>query len=137
PHGALYNHANRAPEVARGIAAAVASYDSKLLLVCQFGTALARAGRGAGVSLAYDGFLGGAYNGDGTLVSRGDQGGVYRDRRRATEQALRMVTEGSVVAIDGTVVDVEVDPLCVHGDNPEAVEFIGALRASWRWPGSR
>jgi len=33
-----------------------------------------------------------------------------------------------VVAIDGRRVDLEVDTLCAHGDNPEAVEFIAALR---------
>ena len=39
-----------------------------------------------------------------------------------------MVTQGRVVAIDGTPVDVQVDTLCAHGDNLEAVEFIAALR---------
>ena len=128
PHGALYNHANRAPDVARGIAAAIASYDPDLLLVCQFGTELARSGQEAGLNVAYEGFLDRAYNNDGTLVSRGVEGSVYQDRGKATEQALRMVTEGTVVAIDGTLVHLEVDTLCVHGDNPRAVEFIAALR---------
>ena len=128
PHGALYNHANRAPEVAKGIAAAIASYDPDLLLVCQFGTELARAGQEAGLQIAYEGFLDRAYNHDGTLVSRSVHGSVYHDGGKATEQALRMVTEGTVVAIDGTLVDVEVDTLCVHGDNPQAVEFLAVLR---------
>lgn len=128
PHGALYNHANRTPAVARGIAAAIASYDPQLLLVCQFGTELARAGREAGLKVAYEGFVDRAYNADGTLVSRSVEGSVYHDRGRATEQALRMVSEGTVVAMDGTLVDAPVDTLCVHGDNPHAVEFITALR---------
>lgn len=128
PHGALYNHANRTPDVARGIAAAIASYDRQLLLVCQFGTELARAGEEAGLKVAYEGFVDRAYNADGTLVSRSVEGSVYDDRGRATEQALRMVSEGTVVAMDGTLVDVPVDTLCAHGDNPHAVEFITALR---------
>ena len=128
PHGALYNHANHTPDVARGIAAAIASYDPHLLLVCQFGTELARAGVGAGLRIAYEGFVDRAYNADGTLVSRSVEGSVYHDRGRATEQALRMVSEGTVVAMDGTVVDVQVDTLCAHGDNPQAVELITALR---------
>jgi 5-oxoprolinase (ATP-hydrolysing) subunit A len=128
PHGALYNHANRTPDVARGIAAAIASYDPQLLLVCQFGTELARAGREAGLKVAYEGFVDRAYNAEGTLVSRSVEGSVYHDRGRATEQALRMVSEGTVVAMDGTLVDAPADTLCVHGDNPHAVEFITALR---------
>lgn len=128
PHGALYNHANSTPEVARAIAAAIASYDARLLLVCQFGTELARAGMDAGLTVAYEGFVDRAYSPDGTLVSRSIEGSVYDDPGRAIEQALRMVTQHRVVAIDGTLVDVEVDTLCAHGDNPEAVELIMALR---------
>jgi 5-oxoprolinase (ATP-hydrolysing) subunit A len=128
PHGALYNHANRSPELAAGIAAAIASYDPGLLLVCQHGTELARAGEAAGLTMAYEGFADRAYNRDGSLVSRAIPGSVHHDPRRATEQALRMVTDGTVVALDGTVVDVRVDTLCVHGDNPEAVELVRAVR---------
>jgi UPF0271 protein len=128
PHGALYNHANGNAEVAKGIAAAIASFNPRLLLVCQFGTELARAGVAAGLAVAYEGFMDRAYNPDGSLVSRALRGSVYHDPARATEQALRMVTEGKVVAVDGTVVDVKVDTLCAHGDNPEAVEFVTRVR---------
>jgi 5-oxoprolinase (ATP-hydrolysing) subunit A len=128
PHGALYNQANRSPDLALGIAAGVAAFDPGLLLVCQPGTELARAALAAGLTVAREGFADRAYNPDGTLVSRAVEGSVYHDPGRATEQALRMVTEGTVVALDGTVVDVRVDTLCVHGDNPEAVRLVGVLR---------
>jgi len=128
PHGALYNQANRSPDLARAIAAGIAAFDAGLVLVCQPGTELARAGAAAGLAIAHEGFVDRAYNPDGTLVSRAVEGSVYHDAERAAEQALRMVTEGQVVALDGTVVDVQVDTLCVHGDNPEAVRFVGLLR---------
>src|SRR5262245_44954584 len=70
PHGALYNQANRSPELARGIAAGIAASDRGLVLVCQFGTELAAAGLAAGLTVAYEGFVDRAYNPDGTLVSR-------------------------------------------------------------------
>jgi len=128
PHGALYNQANRSPDLAAGIVAGIAAFDPGLLLVCQPGTELARAGEAAGLTVAHEGFADRAYRADGTLVSRSVEGSVYHDPGRATEQALRMVTEGTVVALDGTVVDVRIDTLCVHGDNPEAVRLVGVLR---------
>ena len=128
PHGALYNQANGSPDLARGIASGIAAFDAGLLLVCQPGTELARAGEAAGLTVAHEGFADRAYRGDGTLVSRAVEGSVYHDSGRATEQALRMVTEGTVVALDGTRVDVRVDTLCVHGDNPEAVRLVATLR---------
>ena len=39
-----------------------------------------------------------------------------------------MITEGTVVAMDGTVVELRVDTLCVHGDNPDAADFIRGLK---------
>src|SRR5438105_9062488 len=127
-HGALYNHANRSAEVARGIAAGIASFRPDLLMVCQPGSQLEKAALEAGLRVAYEGFVDRAYNPDGTLASRRLEGTLFHDPKRAIEQALRMVAEGAVVAMDGTVVELHVDTLCVHGDNPDAVDFVSGLR---------
>jgi 5-oxoprolinase (ATP-hydrolysing) subunit A len=128
PHGSLYTQANRDADLAAGIAAGIAAADPGLLLVCQFGTELARAGVAAGLEVAYEGFVDRAYNPDGTLVARRLPGSVLHDQGEATEQALSMVREGTVRAADGTIVDLTVDTLCVHGDNPGAVTFMRSLR---------
>jgi 5-oxoprolinase (ATP-hydrolysing) subunit A len=127
-HGALYNHAARNHDVARGIVAGMASFRPDLLLVCQPGSEMERAAEEAGLTIAYEGFVDRAYNPDGTLASRRLEGSVLHDPELATEQALRMVTEGTVVAIDGSVVELRVDTLCVHGDNPDAAGFVRRLR---------
>ncbi len=128
PHGALYNHAASSREVAKGIAAGIASFRSDLLIVCQPGSEMEKAALEAGLAVAREGFIDRAYNADGKLASRRLEGALYHDAERALEQALRMVTAGEVVALDGTVVALPVDTLCVHGDNPDAVDFIGRLR---------
>jgi UPF0271 protein len=89
---------------------------------------MAAAAGPAGLTVAQEGFVDRAYNPDGTLVSRRIEGSVYHDPDRAAEQALRMVAEGTVVAIDGTVVEIRVDTLCAHGDNPEAVRLLTTVR---------
>lgn len=127
-HGALYNQAVRNAELAKGIAAGIASFRPDLLIVCQSGTEVERAAIEAGLTVAYEGFVDRAYNADGTLASRKLEGALLHDPRRAVDQALRMVAEGTVVAMDGTVVELRVDTLCVHGDNPDAVDFVKGLR---------
>lgn len=129
PHGALYNHAAKNREVAKGIASGIASFNPELLVVCQPGSEMDLAATEAGLAVAREGFVDRAYNPDGTLASRRVEGTLYHDSRRAVEQAVRMVTESRVVALDGTGVELEVDTLCVHGDNPDAVDFIRRLRA--------
>jgi UPF0271 protein len=41
---------------------------------------------------------------------------------------VRLATQGEVVAVDGTVVQVRPDSLCIHGDTPGAVEMAAAVR---------
>jgi UPF0271 protein len=127
-HGALYNHASAHADVAEGIAAGVAAFGGDLILVALPGSELERAGRAAGLRVAREGFADRAYNPDGSLVSRRLPGAVHTDAATAAEQALRMVTEGKVRCLDGTVIDVAVDTLCCHGDNPHAVQFAKEVR---------
>ncbi len=45
------------------------------------------------------------------------------------KRALKMAKEGKVVATDGTEIDLQVHTLCVHGDNPSAVDLVKTIRA--------
>jgi UPF0271 protein len=45
------------------------------------------------------------------------------------ERAVRMATKGEVLAVDGTLVGVRPDSLCIHGDTPGAVGMAAAVRA--------
>jgi UPF0271 protein len=42
-----------------------------------------------------------------------------------------MIEEGRVTCADGEVVSVNADTICVHGDGPNAVEFVRALRRAF------
>jgi UPF0271 protein len=39
-----------------------------------------------------------------------------------------MVKEGVVEAVDGSLVKVKADTICVHGDNPQAVDFAKKIK---------
>ncbi|MNH32026.1 LamB/YcsF family protein [compost metagenome] len=41
---------------------------------------------------------------------------------------LRLVREGVVEAVDGSIVPLQADSICVHGDNSAAVQTAKALR---------
>ena len=83
-----------------------------------------------------------AYQADGTLVPRSQEGAVLHDVDSIVERAVRLATKGEVVAVDGTVVQVRPDSLCIHGDTPGAVEMAavsvpGWKRPVWNWSRSR
>ena len=39
-----------------------------------------------------------------------------------------MVKEGKVVCIDGTEIELTAETICVHGDNPAALELVRNIR---------
>ena len=64
--------------------------------------------------------------GDGCWIG---PGAVIHDKDEAISRTIRMVTEGKVTAITGEEVSIEAHSICVHGDNPSAVEFVKNIRA--------
>ena len=74
----------------------------------------------------HEAFADRAYNVDGTLVSRRLPDAVIADPAEVAARVLRMVCEHEVVAIDGTVVPLNADSVCVHGDSPSAVAMARA-----------
>ena len=73
-----------------------------------------------------------AYNDDGTLVSRKLPGAVIKDEELAIRRVVRMVKEGTVETISGHEIAMRADSICVHGDNPKALEFVKNIREVWR-----
>ncbi|WP_136519084.1 LamB/YcsF family protein [Cellulomonas telluris] len=130
PHGALYNAVVHDEEQARAVVEAVAALDPALVLLGLPGSQVLRLAADAGLRTATEAFVDRGYAPDGTLVARGLPGALVTDSREAAERAVRMATEGAVVAVDGRTVPVAADSLCLHSDTPGAVPIAGAVRAA-------
>ena len=129
PHGALFNMAVRSAELSAAIARAVAAFDRSLILFGLPGSEILTAGRAAGLRVAAEVFADRAYEPDGSLASRRKPGSVIHDADAVVARAIRMVKERSVVAVDGSVVPLEVDTMCVHGDTPGSDDLAAKIRA--------
>ena len=80
-----------------------------------------------GVVACEEGFCDRAYRPDGGLVERGRAGALLDDPEEAAAQALSLA-RGAVAAVDGSVLTLWVDTLCIHGDSPGAVAMANAVR---------
>jgi UPF0271 protein len=129
PHGALFNMAARDAELSAAIARAVAAFDASLIVFGLPGSEILKAGRAAGLRVAAEVFADRAYERDGSLASRRKPGSVIHDAAAVVARAVRMVTERSVVAIDGSVVPLVADTICVHGDTPGSDDLAARIRA--------
>ncbi|HUR91835.1 MAG TPA: 5-oxoprolinase subunit PxpA [Gemmatimonadaceae bacterium] len=128
PHGALYNRAMVDVAAADSIARAVIETDPSVVVLCMPGSALHLAAEDAGLRVAREAFLDRAYQSARRLVPRTDPGALASDPDAAADAAERMVLESVVTSVDGMVHPIHPDSLCVHGDNPDAVLLLRAVR---------
>lgn len=135
PHGALYNLAATDEGLAMAITSAVRAYDRGLLLFAPPGSALARAGLSAGLTVVREGFADRAYQANGHLVPRHVFGSVILDDAEAAAQAVNLALRSTVTAIDGSRVSLAIDSLCVHGDAPGAAVRAATVRQALRSAG--
>jgi UPF0271 protein len=128
PHGALYNTAATNLELATAIARAIKAYDRSLVLFGPPASALCEAARAEGLRFAAEGFADRAYERDGSLVARRMPGAVLEGAAHVVSRAIGMIKERRVAAIDGAVVPLHIETICVHGDTPGAGRLAASLR---------
>ena len=135
PHGALYNLAARDAAVARAVAEGVRDCGPELVLFALAGSTGARVAEELGLRVAHEVFADRTYQPDGSLTPRSRAEALISDEFVAVEQALRMMSEGKVRAVDGTEVAIRADTLCLHGDGAHAVEFAQRIRSAFEHAG--
>ena len=128
PHGALYNTIVTDTQQARAVAAAVAAVDTGLPVLGLAGSAFFAEARRLGLRTVTEGFADRAYLADATLVPRGQPGAVLHDATEIADRVEQMVTTGTITAVDGTRIELNVESICVHGDSPGATQIARAVR---------
>lgn len=137
PHGALYNRAAHDPRAAAAIAEAIRDVNPALPLLGLAGSEMMRAAARAGIGFASEAFVDRGYRADGTLVPREEPGAIISDVGEAVERAIKLVSQRSLSAVDGTELHVHAQSLCVHGDNPDARAMLQELRTRLESAGLR
>jgi 5-oxoprolinase (ATP-hydrolysing) subunit A len=130
PHGAMYNMAAKSRLIADAIAQAVADFDSSLILFGLAGSELIHSGKEKGLVTVQEVFADRTYQPDGTLTSRNENNSIIHDLKFAAQRVIRMIKEKKVTATDGTEVAITADTVCIHGDEPAALDFILELKHS-------
>ena len=128
PHGALYNTITVEQEQARAVAAAVHAVDPGLPVLGLAGSAFFAEAKRLGLRTVAEVFADRAYLPDGQLVPRHHEGAVLREPEEIADRVAVMVRAGQVSAIDGSMIDVDAESICVHGDSPGAVQIATAVR---------
>ena len=129
-HGALGNLSNDEDDYALAIGRAIKGVDPSLVMVVMPTLPTERAAEKLGLKMAREVFADRTYDDSGNLTSRKKPGAVLHDPEAASQRMLRWMQEKAVETVTGKRIPVEIDTICVHGDEPTAVAMARTVRAA-------
>lgn len=127
PHGALYNKAAKELSLATIVAKSVKKFSKQLILVGLAGSRLVEAGESVGLKVLSEGFADRVYEPDGSLRSRNLPGAMITNPKEVAHHGLELARNGVTVLIEGKTFHWEIQTICLHGDEPNAIENARAL----------
>ncbi|MGZ2225488.1 LamB/YcsF family protein [Glutamicibacter nicotianae] len=129
PHGALYNTIVHHEVHAQAVIDAIKAFGTDLPVLLLPGSIALQKAEAAGLRGVAEAFADRNYTPEGTLVSRREANAVLHDPAQVTENMVRLATEGTIVAVDGSTIKMPAESICLHGDTAGAVAMASAVRA--------
>lgn len=123
-HGAFYNYMSGHEKAFLELAASIEkAFEGVIFLTLGTGRTkdLKRAGQELGLRIVLEAFPDRAYTDEGKLLDRRHDGAVLKDPEVIARRAVTMVLQKGIESVNGRWVDMEVDTLCIHGDNEESL----------------
>jgi len=127
PHGAFYSVLRTDEALADAVSEAIAQLTDHPMLYWPAPTdsALPAAAKRRGIRVVGEIYPDLTYAPDGGLILQ--RAKHETDLDFAAGQVKRYVETGKVEAVDGTLVGLDAESICVHGDGPNAVEVVQAV----------
>ncbi len=129
-HGALGNLASADRRIADTLVGAGLAFDPEMAFLAMSGTVLDTAVREAGARVVNIFLADRAYTPEGQLVPRARPGAVIHDLGTVGARVARVMREGTVETIEGTVLPVTARSVLVHSDTANALEIAHTIRAA-------
>ena len=130
-HGALYHELVRREGLFLRMAEAVKKAFGNVIFVTLGTTRTAELKKRCaeeGIRVALEAFPDRGYTAEGELLDRSEEGAVFRDGAVIAARAISMAARGGVESVDGRWIPMEIDTICIHGDNRESIGAAGLIR---------
>lgn len=131
PHGALHNMACADLGLARVLVQAMreVSPHEPLIVLAPCLSPLAQAAEELGLPLVAEAYADRRYQADGQLAPRSEAGAVIHDSAQTLAHVRAMRQRGGLITTAGELLPCEIESICLHGDNAEALASAQALVA--------
>ena len=137
PHGALYNDMMKNLAIFKDICHAIAQLNQRssqpLALMIQALKNIQpfeQIAKAQNITLYFEAFADRAYQDNGLLVPRSEAGAVLSSNTAVVERCRKLINKQPLLSINNQPLEFQLDALCVHGDTPNALAMLKALRAT-------
>ncbi len=127
PHGALYNKASIDSSEAQVIISSIKSMDPNLALMGLAGSEMEKAAKEMGVEFIAEAFCDRRYELDGSLMPRSRPDAIVSKVEDVVKQVASIVFDKRVEISVDKFIPIQADSICIHGDNPMALEFVKGI----------
>lgn len=136
-HGALYHQVGNDEALAVAVSRRLVSDWPHLLLFAGTGSRFTYIAREEGLRVIAEAFADRRYTASGNLVPRSDKTAVITCPKTTAKQALSIVATGRIQAVSGSELPLSADTICIHGDGPDPVTHLRAIREAFANNGIR
>ncbi len=137
PHGALYNDMMKNLAIFKDTCRAIAQLNQRssppLALMIQAlknTQPFEQIAKAKNITLYFEAFADRAYQDNGLLVPRSEAGAVLSSNAAVVERCQKLINKQPLLSINNQPLEFQLDALCVHGDTPNALAMLKALRAT-------
>ena len=128
PHGALYNQAAKSSTIAHAIGLAVKKIDPQLTIVGLSDSLMIDTWKEMGLNVAGEAFADRAYEADGSLRNRELENALITNPTQAAKQAMMIIKSGEIISMDGNILSINAQTICIHSDTPNALAIAKAVK---------
>jgi UPF0271 protein len=126
-HGALYNDCAKDPILSKIFIQTIQAIDPLINIYGLSGSCTIQQAILLGQPFSREAFADRTYQNNGQLTPRYLDHAMIHDAEKVSEQVLKIIKEHKVISLQGDVIDLKVDTVCIHGDGENAIEFAEKL----------
>ena len=122
-HGALYNDCANDALSSKIVAQTIQAIDPSIMLYGLSGSHTIKEAKAIGLQTVQEVFADRTYQANGQLTPRYLDHALITDPIESAKQVLSMVLDQEIKTVDGTMIAIYAETICIHGDHVEAVEI--------------
>ena len=126
-HGALYNDCAKDALLSKTYVQTIQAIDPTLIIYGLSGSYTIQEAIMNGQPFYREAFADRSYQKNGQLTPRHLAHAMLEQEDQVIQQVIRLTKENKVVSLQGDIIDLKLDTICIHGDGPNAIAFSASI----------